>query len=236
DESLLSAIQVAVPETTAADIAASAKSMWDVRVERLGGGNADLTEKGTATGYAEWERDRAGATHALIPYWIELAVKATLALDSYYPDGDINYSLQADEMVDVLFTCVDAEGYFSSSDSNQKEYIVGLTGAIEASAETGLHIEEANSLKSILLALQETNGSWAYYGGTVDAASGAAQSTAYAIMALFAQGDEAAMTAAFNAADWLVDTQNDGWHSEGEGSAEVTEVDSECAWALYHAG
>ncbi|MBA7699646.1 hypothetical protein ES703_108345 [subsurface metagenome] len=141
--------------------------------------------------------------------------------------------------MDVLFACVDDGIYFDSSDSvNQAEYILGLTGAIEASAETGLYTVEAENLMSILLGLQETNGSWEYYGGTgVDAASGAAQSTAYAIMALFATGDETARTAAFNAADWLVDTQNEGWHPQWpEESEEITEVDSECAWALYQAG
>jgi len=242
DASLLTAIQAQVTGTTATDIAALAKDRWDDRVNHLGA--LPPSETGTATAMAEWLRDfRHGQSaggyplDAYIPWDLEEAVKAGLALDAYYPDDANNYSQQVDDIVDVLFACVDDGTYFDSSDSDtQGEYILGLTGAIEASAETGLYTEKAAALKSILLALQEAGGSWAYYGPGVDPASGAAQSTAYAIMALFAQGDETARAAAFDAADWLVDTQNNGWHPSGGDSEEITEVDSECAWALYQAG
>ncbi len=239
DDSLLAAINAQVSGTTATDIAALAKARWDDIVDHLGATHPSV--EGTATAMAEYLRDfrhNVQNLDAIIPWDLEAGVKAALALDAFYP-GE-GYDAQAVEIVNVLFACVDdtldvggACLYFDSTDSvSQGEYIIGLTGAIEASAETGLHTVKAAELEAILLLLQEEDGSWLYYGPDFDAASGAAQSTAYAIMALFAQGDVAARAAAFSAADWLVDTQNFGWHPQGGASEEITEVDSECAWAI----
>jgi len=235
DATLLSAIGNQVTGTTAADIANLAKTRWDNRVSHLGS-TQESPPNGTATLMAERIRDvRHGQNYdSLIPWDLENGVKAALALDSYFPGQ--GYDTQADDIAQVIDDSVDdtAGIYFSSADTTQEDYVAGLTGAIEAFHEVGQYLDKASALKDRLIGIQQSDGSWKYYGASPVEKS--VQSTAYAVMALFAQGDNDAVTAATEAADWLVSSQrtDGGWYAEGGSGAENLEVDSEAAWALAH--
>ncbi|MBA7466754.1 hypothetical protein ES707_01944 [subsurface metagenome] len=227
DTSLLGAIQTQVPGTTAASIAALAKTRWDDRVTNLGP---------SATGMAEYVRD---ARHdqgwdTLIPWDLEAAVKAALALNAYYP-GE-GYDTQAISIATVIYNSVDdaAGTYFNSGDTSQEDYVAGLTGAIEAFQEVGLYPEKVAALKVLLLNVQDGDGFWKYHGATP--ADMSVQNTAYAVMALLSQGESDAVAAAEEAVDWLLSAQtlkgDGGWFAEGGAGAENLEVDSEAAWAI----
>jgi len=84
-----------------------------------------------------------------------------------------------------------------------------------------------------LLDIQQPDGSWKWHDAT-DPADWSIQSTAYAVMALNAQGDEDALTAARKGADFLVKNQttDGGWLAETDWLEKVLEVDSEATWAL----
>lgn len=228
DANLLAAIQAAVPETTPADIANLARTRWDNLILHLGSDNAE-TPDGDATGYAEWERDRrhGQGLDALIPWQLELGVKAALALEN---------DQQAVDIASVIFASVDDGTYFDSSDTTQEEYTAGLTGAIEAYREVDLYPGEVTRLTDLLLDLQQADGYWNYYGATP--AEKAVQSTAYAIMALVAEGSADSISAANAAAAWLSEVQypDGGWYwfvmPEGGDPTECYEVNSEAAWAL----
>lgn len=233
DTELLNAIVAQVPDTTPGDIAALAKTRWDNRVLYLGSTQED-SPNGTATGLAEYIRDvRHDQNYdSLIPWDLEAGVKAALALDSYYPEG--GYDQQAIDIAEVIYNSIDddANVYFGSTDTDQEEYVLGLTGGIEAFQEVNLYPDKAADLKTNLLAIQQAGGYWNYYGTTP--ATMSVQSTAYAVMALFEEGSADAITAANRAADWLVKAQseNGGWFAEGGAGDEYAEIDSEAAWAL----
>ncbi|TET83912.1 MAG: hypothetical protein E3J36_02680, partial [Candidatus Nealsonbacteria bacterium] len=176
---LLTAIQAQVPGITATDIAALAKSRWDGRVNHFGA-TIENDPNPTATKMAEYIRDiRHGQPYdALIPWDLEAAVKAALALDnSYLGQG---YDQQAIDIAGVINACVDVEPYFSSTDTTQEEYILGLTGAIEAFEETNLYPAKVTELMGLLLNQQQSGGYWNYHGATP--ADMSVQSTAYAVM------------------------------------------------------
>jgi hypothetical protein len=230
DADLLSAIQAQVPGTEVADIAALAKTRWDGRVAHLGDTDGDPAD-GTATNMAIYIRDiRAGNYDALIPWDLEFGVEAALALNDVYP-GD-GYNSQAAEITEVIYASVDDGTYFDSGDESQEEYILGLTGAIKAYEETGLHTDAVPALLSMLITEQQTDGYWNYYGAEPVAMS--VQATAYAAMALMVEGSAEAVAAANDAADWLVSSQEaEGWwYSEGGAGDEYAEIDGEAAWAI----
>jgi len=230
DTTLLGAIQTQVPGTTVASIAALAKTRWDGRVTNLG--------SGSATVMAEYIRN---ARHdqgwdTLIPWDLEAAVKAALALNAYYP-GE-GYDTQAISIATVIYNSVDdaAGTYFNSGDTSQEDYVAGLTGAIEAFQEVGLYGEKVAALKALLINVQQVDGYWKYHGAIpVDMS---VQSTAYAVMALLSQGEPDAVAAAQKGADWLESSQttwselSGGWYAEGGIEPENLEVDSEAAWAI----
>jgi hypothetical protein len=233
DADLLAAIQAQVPGTEVADIVTLAKNRWDNRLLYLGDNDGAEEANGTATGIAEYIRDvRAGSYPGLITWDLELGVEAALALNDVYP-GE-GYNSQAAEIAEVIYASVDDDGeeYFSSTDTNQNDYILGLTGAIKAYEETGLHTDAVPALLSLLLNEQQTDGYWNYYGDEPVAMS--VQSTAYAAMALMAEGSAEAVAAANDAADWMVSSQQaEGWwYSEGGEGDEYAEIDSEAAWAI----
>lgn len=231
DATLLTAVNnLQDPDITVEDIAALAKTRWDSKILYFGS-TSETDPDGTAASMAQRLLDERLKAGPAIGIWdLELSVKAALALDSYFPAQ--GYAQQAEDMTEVLFAAVDTGSYFSSTDTSQADYVLGLTAAIEAFAETGLHLDKAAELKTILLDLQQADGSWNYYGAAP--ASQSVQSTAYALMALNSLGGVEEMTAARKGADWLVKNQNsDGsWFAEGGAGDEFLEVDSEAAWAL----
>lgn len=232
DATLLAAVNnLQDPDITIEDIAALAKTRWDSKILYFGS-TSETDPDGTAASMAQRLLDeRFSQGYPAMGIWdVELSVKAALALDSYFPAQ--GYAQQADDMTEVLYAAVDNGSYFSSTDSSQTDYLLGLTGAIEAFAETGLHLDKAAELKTILLDLQQADGSWNFYGAVP--VNQSVQSTAYALMALNSLGGVAEMTPARKGADWLVKNQNTdgGWYAEGGAGDEYLEMDSEAAWAL----
>ncbi|MBN1538148.1 MAG: right-handed parallel beta-helix repeat-containing protein [Anaerolineales bacterium] len=219
------------PDITAADIANLAKTRWDNAIQYKGA-TQESPANGTATTMAQSIRDvrHNGGYDALIPWDLEAGVKAALTLHACFPsDG---YDGQAGEIAAVIYASIDDGTYFDSNDDTQDEYLVGLTGGIEAFYELNINPEKADELTAKLLNLQQADGSWDYYGTTPVEMS--VQSTAYAVMALGMQGDEDAVMAARKGADWLVKNQkpDGGWFSEEGAGDEFPEIDSEAAWAL----
>jgi len=128
----------------------------------------------------------------------------------------------------------DTDGlYFDSTDTTQTDYVLGLAGAIEAFVEVGGYSTLVDDLKTKLLNVQQPDGSWKWHDAA-NPADKSIQSTAYAVMALYAQGDEDALTAARKGADFIVKNQKSdgGWYAEGGIDPDILEVDSEAAWAL----
>ncbi len=214
DSTLLTAINdLQDPDITPDDIANLAKSRWDEKVARWASTQQHPLD-GTATLVAERLRDGRHTSNldSAVTWDIELAITAAYALDAYFP-GE-GYDQHALDMVEVLYASVDDGTYFDSTDSTQSDYVIGLTGAIRAFAETGQHLDKAASLKTILLSLQQADGSWNYYGTTP--ATKSVQSTAYAVMALNTLGDPDSVLAANQAAGWMVKNQklDGGWYAE----------------------
>jgi len=224
DASLLTAIDAQVSGTTVASIATLAKTRYEGR----------LAAKGpTATEMAVWLRDfRDGQNYDTLITWdLEAAVKAALALHTHFAaDG---YDVQATDIAQVLYDSVDDIGdlYFDSEDDTQLEYVLGLTGAIEAFSELGINPILTRTLTDLLIAYQDPIGYWD--ADTVDLES--VQCTAYAVMALLAQGDNDAKISALEGTNWLVNNQDElgGWDPCYFGGTENLEVDSEAAWAIY---
>jgi len=233
DADLLAAIQAQVSGTEASNIAALAKTRWDNRTLYLGS-TVQTPPNGTATGVAEYIRNVRHSQNydALITWDLELGVEAAIALNNAFPGQ--GHNVQSADIANVIYGAVDDAGdvYFNSTNTTQEDYILGLTGAIKASAETGLHAAKASSLLTLLLNAQHADGYWNYYGATP--AQKSVQSTAYAVMALFKEGSANAVNAASEAADWLVSSQNadGGWFAENGAGDEYAETDSEAAWAL----
>ncbi len=228
DSTLLVAIESEVSGTSVANITSLARARWDGRLNHYGA--VYPSTDGTAIAMAIWIRDlRHGQNVDALALWdLEAAVKAALALDFYFTG--MGYNQQAIDIVGVMYASIDDGIHFSSTDETQEEYVLGLTGAIEAFTEVGLYPTEMNDLKALLVTIQQNDGSWKYYGATpVD---WSVQSTAYAIMALLAYGDE---DAAIEGSDWLISAQQtDGfWYAEGGTGGEYLEMDSEAAWAIY---
>jgi len=232
DATLLAAINdLQDPDITAVDIATLAKTRWDDRVNHLGS-DQETPLDGTATAMAEYIRDARYAARYFdcIPWDLEAAVKAALALETYYSDG---YDQQAVDIAEVIYDSLYGEPvYFDISVTDQYAYIHGITGALEAFEEVSLHPTEAADLKDILLNYQQADGSWDLHDTTP--VSWSVQDTAYAVMALLRQGESDAVAAAQKGADWLVlsQLQEGGWSAEGGTGDEYPEVDSEAAWAL----
>lgn len=230
---LLAAIQIEVPGATPESIRAAAKTRWDTRTLYLGS-TQELDPNGSATNLAEYIRDvRHGQDYdALIPWDLELGVEAALALDGAFPGQ--GYAAQAADITGVIYGAIDdteGEGgtclYFDSEDTTQSCYVLGLTGAIKADAETGLYYQaKSSTLLPLLRGEQLENGQW-----VCDIAEGDAQATAYAIMALFVEGSEDAIDSANAGAVWLVTDQNEdgSWYADGD---EYLEVNGEAARAL----
>jgi len=216
---------------TSEDIAKLAQTRWDDMV--LYKGSTTQTPNGTATTMAERIRDSRHSQNydSLILWDLEAAVKAALTLHEYFPlDG---YNSQAQDIGDVILASINDGTYFDSYDTNQDDYVLGLTGAIEAFSELNTNSDTAMELKAILLGLQKADGSWDYYGSAP--ASMSVQATAYAVMALVKKGDDDALIGARKGANWLVKNQkaDGGWYSEGGTGDEYLEIDSEAAWALF---
>ena len=122
------------------------------------------------------------------------------------------------------------------NDPEELCYTLGLAGAMEAFVETELYSEEADDLKDLLIAYQSDDG---YWDASELSDQESVQSTAYAIMALLAQGDGDALTSALKGSTWLIDTQDEvlgGWDPSSLGSGdENLEVDGEATWSIYEA-
>jgi len=208
-----------------------AKARWDDRLNHAGA--TYPSETGTATGMAEWLVGvRLGTWETLIPWDLEPAVKSALALHEKYPTG--GYLEQAQDIADVIYDCIYGDpSYLDINDPTEKCYTLGLAGAIEAFTEVGLYSEEASELKDLLIAYQSDDG---YWDASELSNQESVQSTAYAVMALLAQGDADARAAALEGVNWLVDTQDElgGWNPSSLGSDdENLEVNGEAAWALF---
>lgn len=230
DSSLLSEIGTLTGDTVS-DMAAYAKFLWDGRVNHMG--NTFPTETGgSATAMAEYLRDARSlgtAFPGIVPWDIEEAVKAALALEDYYSEPD--YGLQAIELAEFIHDYIyGATDYFDHTDSNEVCYTLGLAGALEAFTEAGVHTTEASDLKTRLIDYQKTDGSWQESDSDPEYI---VQPTAYAIMALLAQGDVDAQASAYLGVEWLISAQETagGWL---EASYEYPELDSEAAWALFN--
>jgi len=235
DSSLLAAIQSEVSGTTADDIVALAKARWDDRLNHAGA--VYPSEVGTATGMAEWLiYVRTPNWLSLIPWDLEAAVKSAVALHEKYPDD--GYFEQAQDIADVIYDCIFVEDppYLDVNDPEEKCYTLGLAGAIEAFTEAELYPDEASDLKDLLIEYQSDDGYWDASDRSVDPETESVQATAYAVMALLAQGDIDARLAAREGVNWLVDTQDElgGWNpSSLESGDENLECDGEAAWAIY---
>ena len=234
DSSLLAAIQSEVPGATVSDIVALAKYRWDDRLVHYGAVYPNVD--GTATSMAERLVEvRVPKWASLIPWDLEAAVKSALALHEKYPED--GYLEQAQDIANVIYDCIFVEDppYLDVNDPEERCYTLGLAGAIEAFTEAGLYPQETHELKSRLILYQNEVGFW-------DASDlsdqESVQSTAYAVMALLAQGDDDALTSALKGVNWLVDTQDElgGWDpSSLESGDENLEVDGEAAWAIARA-
>ena len=232
DSSLLDAIQNEVSGTTADDIVALAKARWDDRLNHAGA--VYPSEVGTATRMAEWLiYVRTPNWLSLIPWDLEAAVKSAVALHEKYPDD--GYFEQAQDIADVIYDCIFVEDppYLDVNDPEEKCYTLGLAGAIEAFTEAELYPDEASDLKDLLIEYQSDDG---YWDASELSDQESVQATAYAVMALLAQGDVDARLAAREGVNWLVDTQDElgGWNPSSLGSGdENLECDGEAAWAIY---
>jgi hypothetical protein len=233
DPLLLGEIVNQVLGTTVADIYDLAQTRWDNVVLYMGSNN--IVPNGNATMWAQRVRDDRDAQNydALIPWGLEFGVKATLALETAFPGQ--GYAQQAVDIANVIFTSVDDGGnlYFDSTDTTQEEFILGLTGAIEAYLETGTHLAEMAIHVTQLLSYQQPDGSWNFYGAVPATLS--VQTTAYAAMALYRDDAEAdAIAGANKAAEWLVSSQrlDGGWDGDSSGPTEYPESDGEAATAL----
>jgi hypothetical protein len=231
DTSLLTAINNLIePDITADDIVELAKDRWDDRLNHAGA--VYPSEIGTATGMAEWLIGvRLGTWESLIPWDLEAAVKSAVALHEKYPE--YGYLKQAQDIAEVIYDCIYGDpSYLDINDPTEKCYTLGLAGAIEAFTEAGLYPDEARDLKDLLIGYQSVNG---YWDASDLSDQESVQSTAYAVLALLAQGDADAQKAAVKGGKWLVDTQDElgGWDPSSLGSGdENLECDGEAAWAL----
>ena len=227
DASLLTAINAQVSGTTVAGIAALAKTRYD--------GGLLLAHGPTVTEMANWILDYRDAYPGYGFWEVRSIVKACLSLESYYPDETYDYYDQALEAAAVIYENLDAGTYaFDIDDETQECYVLGISGAIEAFSDLGINPVETLEMTELLISYQTDNG---YWDAGEDAVSDeeSVQSTAYAIMALLAQGDNDAKISALEGINWLVNNQDElgGWdpcHSTG---VENLEVDSEAAWAIY---
>ncbi len=235
DASLLTAIRTEMGDNTIVpgDIADLAQDRWDDRVLYIGA--TATPPNGTATTYAERIRDDryAAGYYDLIPWDNEAGVKAALALHGYYPGQ--GYDQQAKDIAEVIYDAMyGTTVYFDPTVSNQDGYILGLTGAIEAFTEAGVHADKATELKVTLTGEQHADGWWYFYVKDDTDIEKSVQNTAYAVMALRAQGDADGRASAIKGAGWLVSAQkaDGGWYAEAGTGDECLEVDSEAAWAL----
>lgn len=229
DSSLLAAIQSEVSGTTVSDIVALAKERWNGRQVHYGRVYPNVD--GTATTMAEHiVNTRPGS---LVPWDLEPAVKSALALHEKYPED--GYLVQAQDITKVIYDCLYGDTpTLNITNTEEQFYTLGLAGAIEAFTEAELYSEEASELKDLLIAYQNEVGFW---DESELGDQESVQATAYSIMALIAQGDDDARTAAVKGSNWLVNTQNTlgGWkavHPDSLEDDECLEADGEAAWAL----
>ncbi|HEY4674738.1 MAG TPA: hypothetical protein VIH48_01645 [Candidatus Bathyarchaeia archaeon] len=211
--------------------AALAKTRYDTKVASYGDYNLDtvVDEKDLA----EKIRDARNSQgyDGLIPWDINLFIKAALALNTYYPGQ--GYNQDALNMTNIIYAdMTGSPGYFDPGDSTDDDYILGLSGGMEAFVSTGTHLTgttSAESLKNTLLSYQEPTGEWNSPTYPADHIA-TVQDTAYAVMALVKYGGAPQILAAKKGAEWLIADQqpNGGW----SGSDEYPEVDSEAAQAL----
>ena len=230
DSSLLSEIGTLTGDTVS-DMAAYAKFLWDDRVNHMGNPWPEETG-GSVTAMATYLRDDrlSGPTPliGIVPWDIEEAVKAALALEDYY--SEIDYGLQATELATFIYDYIYTDNYFNIQDSNVVCYTIGLTGALEAFTEAGVYSVKASEIKGLLIGYQKSDGSWQESDTDLQYI---VQPTAYAIMALLAQGDVDAQASAYLGVEWLISAQEDegGWLEAGD---EYPELNSEAAWALFN--
>ncbi len=177
---------------------------------------------GTATGLAEFIRNRRLSYPSLISWDINLYVQGALALNRYFPGQ--GFDADAAAMTEVIYDSLYVPTVdFNLSNQIQNDYWLSHTGAIEAFTSTSLHLAQRNSLVTSLLANQYGDGHFVSVNGS------STQTTAYAIIALLKAGQR---TAAENAVNYLVNNQNinGGWIEGADG--ENTEADSEAAQAM----
>jgi len=221
DASLLAAVDAEVTETTVTvqSILNLAKERWDAKLSWGGGGpvamaNTYFTARGSL---AFWD--------------LEAAVKAALALEPHFT----GHEAQAIVIAEVMYAHLLTSDPFDIEDTTDLYYALALSGAIEGFSELGVYPTITRTMTDLLIINQDSTGYWDQGG---DAASDlvSVQTTAYAVMALIAQGDAEALAAAKKGDDWLVSTQNPngGWYPGYTiATLENLEVDSEAAWALF---
>lgn len=227
DPSLLTEINVFVSVTTVTDIADLAKDRWDDRVDHMGATPPGTT--GTATAMAEYLRDfrDVQGLPGMIAWDLEAAVKAALSLEDYYSGA--GYGVQADDIVEVIYDSIyGSPQFFDINDPDEFCYVLGLAGALEAFTEAGVYSDEASEIKGLLIGYQKSDGSWQESDSHPQYI---VQPTAYAIMALLAQGDVDAQISAALGVEWLIGNQESagGWLEDND---EYPELNSEAAWAL----
>lgn len=226
DASLLAAIDDEVTETTvtAQSILDLAKDRWDARLSDLGAGDPVVMA------------DFVLSVRGTLAFWdLEAAVKAALALEAHFT----GYEEQALAIAEVMYDNLQPEStyYFDIEDTADVFYALALSGAIEGFSELGAYPTITRTMTGLLITNQyvgDVGGYWDQGGGaTSDEES--VQASAYAVMALIAQGDVDALAAAKKGADWFVNIQTEtgGWYPGYVGATlENLEVDSEAAWAL----
>ncbi len=184
----------------------------------------------TSEGLAEYIRDlrKSQGWAVLISWDINLYIQGLLALDRYYPGQ--GFDTDARSMAKVIYNSLYVPPVdFDLSNSNQSEYWLAYTGAIEAFTTTGLHPNQRNSLKTDLIASQEPAGNFVGVNGGSDT-----QTTAYAVMALLKAGETDATN---KGVQYLVGIQsvNGGWveNTTDNPTVENTEVTGEAIHAIY---
>lgn len=179
----------------------------------------------TATGFAEYVRDIRASQElpAIISWDINLYIQSLLALNTYYPE----YASEAGDMAEVIYqTLYGTTPLFDFNTTDQDEYWLAYTGAIDAFLSTSTHGTETAALVTELMASQQPGGHFMGVGEGSDV-----QTTAYAMLALLKAGQT---TSIENAAQYLTTAQleNGGWQYNV--GTENTEITSEAMQAIFN--
>ena len=170
--------------------------------------------------------------NGIIPWDINLILVGAKELSTRY---GASYASSADTFAQVIYDSLYSPGgLYTPTDKSVLYWTLGTAGVVEGFTLTGMFTSDRDEARDSLLSFQgaTTSGAWDLDTNPGDTSD--FQATAYAIMALVAEGSGASLTAATNGALWLEQTQsaNGGWCYVDFGNIEVTEVDGEALWAM----